>query len=245
MSARVLPIVPPEGAHTHASRTRMYKTAAVAAFGAAADPERERERSASPTAGIHDMLSDLAGMRTERGHVTDLWMAAAMNELDKVQLLAERDGPDARNVSSRPARSLHSSPNMLTFLASQDNGDTPLRVAAFLGRTEVVAALLGASADSTLKVQGRTAIAWAQERGQSEAEALLEADMTRRLGEGWQDSAKAAAAAEAELSAAQGGPEDGAGPGKRQLRFFGDLIYGSPYFGAGTRAHFTVGWGRG
>ena len=36
------------------------------------------------------MLSDLAGMRTERGHVTDLWMAAAMNELDKVQLLAER-----------------------------------------------------------------------------------------------------------------------------------------------------------
>ena len=49
------------------------------------------------------------------------------------------------------------------------------------GNDKVVAALLGASADSTLKVQGRTAIAWAQERGQSEAEALLEEPLAARV----------------------------------------------------------------
>ena len=75
----------------------------------------------------------------------------------------------------------------------QGNGDTPLRIAAYLGHSDAVRLLLehaGPRArqgvplvDSTRTVAGRTACEWAKEQGHITLADMLEKDLVDQLGE--------------------------------------------------------------
>ena len=158
---------------------------------------------------MDQLLTDMAGMRTERSAVSPIWMAAANDDLELVRTLAKVK-PDPLNVSASdalasraaaaalpPARRACITPLTPARAAAQENGDTPLRIAAFLGHREMVALLLEQAGprarkglppvDSTRTVAGRTCYEWAQQRGHDEVAALLESDLIDQLGDGWKE----------------------------------------------------------
>ena len=53
---------------------------------------------------MDQMLTDMAGLRTLRGEVSAMWMAAANNEMELVRTLAQVS-PDVQNVRASPPRS--------------------------------------------------------------------------------------------------------------------------------------------
>ena len=173
---------------------------------------------------MDQLLTDMAGVPTRRGEVSATWMAAANNELELLRTLARAGSPDVLNVRAstlavslwRPLRwSRVGVPTVPCLL--QGNGDTPLRIAAYLGHSEAVRLLLehaGPQAekdrerqkgmplvDSSRTVAGRTACEWAREQGHTEVADLLEKDLIAQLGDEWpatirrRDQAATAAAA--------------------------------------------------
>ena len=128
------------------------------------------------------------------GHpgVTPLYLASLHDHLEMVKLLIARGadpgvgivfGKTALMVASEAGRAemvdLLLKPNVTMLDATNDVGVSAIGFASYSGHTEVVAALLKAGADPTVRdVEGQTPLHYARDAGEYECQALLEVRTT-------------------------------------------------------------------